>query len=231
MDFLNRVLPTSGKKRSQLLTMVIGVIAIVALTGIVWFFLRASNQSATVLFINNSDCPEVTLTLLGDGNVLTSSLKPGEREEIDVIPDITYEFEVNANSDPDDAGYSCLDIEPGQLTVPRGSTQTINFESVQRPYFIWVNDTECPRVTLNLWEAEDIRANIDPVTLAPGEEANVEITPDKEFEYRIRMDSDIDGDERCYEVESGTIKLGFDKSDEIRIATLPRVEPTANEGE
>jgi len=231
MDFLNNLLPESRKKREQLQTAIVAIIGVIATIGLAWFFLRASDQTATVLFVNNGECPEITLNLRGDGTTITSSLKPGESEKIEVIPDITYEFEVNHNSEPDESGFSCLDFEPGQLTVPRGSTFTINAESQQRPFITLINDTECPEVTLTLWEAEDLRANIDDVTLAPGEEAEIEITPDQQFEYRIRMDSEIEDDERCYEVESETIKLGFDESTEIRIASLTRVEITSDESE
>lgn len=231
MDFLNKLLPDSRKQREQLQKAMVAVIGIVATVGLAWFFLRASDQSATIFFVNNGECPEITLRLSGDGRIITSSLKPGESEKIDVIPDITYDFEVNHSSDPDEAGFSCLDFEPGQLTVPRGSTFTLNAVSQQRPFITLINDTECPEITFTLWEAEDLRANIDAITLASGEEAEVEITPDKQFEFRIRMDSNLEGDERCYEVESGTVNLTFDESTEIRIASLTRVDATSDEGE
>jgi hypothetical protein len=231
MDFLNKLLPDSRKHRGQLQTAMVAIIGIVATVALAWFFLRASDQSANILFANNGECPEITLRLSGDGRIITSSLKPGESEKIEVIPDVTYDFEVNHSSDPDEAGFSCLDFEPGQLTVPRGSTFTLNAVSQQRPFILLINDTECPEVTLTLWEAADLRANVDDVTLAPGEEAEIEITPDKQFEYRIRMDSDLEDDERCYEVESGTVNLTYDESEEVRISSLAQVEATSDESE
>ncbi len=231
MDFLNSLLPESRKKRQNLQTITALGIGIAAFLALTYFFLRASDQSAVVLFVNNGDCPLVTLRLSDGSNLITSELEPGEEEEIEVTPDITYQYEIDTNSDADEEGYACLDIEPGQLTVPRGSTFTINVDSVQRPFFLVINDTECPEVTVTLWEAEDLRAQIDPITVLAGEEANVEITPDKTFEYRVRMESDIEDDERCYEVESGTLRLSFNENEEIRIGSLTRVEPVTEDSE
>lgn len=104
--------------------------------------LQFSDQTTTILFINDGECPLVTLTLQRGvtGEVQTYSLGPGQEVEITVFPDALYQYSLNTESSEADArNMNCFDRDSGTLTLPAGSTQTIRVTSVER-----IEPTETP---------------------------------------------------------------------------------------
>ncbi len=110
------------------------LIAIATFSALTLIYLELTDTSAAIEFVNDSDCPEVTLTLrnVATGEVTAVQLRPGERERIDVIADVPYEYLVNTESDPDERDMACFDRDEGTITMPGGSTETIRVTSVER---------------------------------------------------------------------------------------------------
>lgn len=193
------------------------LIGVAATIGLSFAFFRLSDPSTTVTFINDGQCPEVTFTL-GDGNTAleTVKLKPGEKEVVKVIPDAIYVYTIVTGSDPDTSNRTCFEQDTGTISLPQGSNLTVYARSQTSPTVRLINDTTCPEVTIELDnKRETIRAE-----LAKGLEEVVELTVDSEYTYTIIGSGD---DPACVE-RAGTIKLGLDESDTIRVSAVEPVE-------
>jgi hypothetical protein len=122
---------TSRQRRT-----VVGVILLLAVVVIGWlFWLALRGEDETLVVLNNSgQCPEVTLTLtnLENGDITTIKAKAGQRASAEVEPNKTYEYVLDTNSEPDERGYRCYDIDRGTIDqIPKGRSVTINVPSIE----------------------------------------------------------------------------------------------------
>ncbi|MCB9435710.1 MAG: hypothetical protein H6673_01790 [Anaerolineales bacterium] len=193
------------------------LIGIAATIGLSIAFLRLSDSSTTVTFINDGQCPEVTFTL-GDSNtaIETVVLKPGEKEVVKVIPDAVYVYTIRTGSDPDASNRTCYEQDTGTISLPQGSNLTVYARSQTSPTVRLINDTTCPRVIIELDNGrETLRAD-----LAKGLEELVELTVNSEYAYTVTGMGD---DPACIDGE-GTIELDLDEAATIRVSAVEPIE-------
>lgn len=193
------------------------LIATIAIVGMTVLFLRLSDASTTVTFVNDGSCPEVTFTL-GDSTTVieTVKLKPGQKQVVRVIPDAVYVYTIRTESEPDETNRTCYERDMGTISLPRGSNLTVYARSETAPTVRLINDTTCPEVTIEL----DNRRHKISVDLAKGLEEVIEITAASEYSYTI---IGIGDDPACVE-RTGTIQLNRDESATIRVASVAPVE-------
>ncbi len=111
------------------------VVAVVITFVVAYFFIQATDNTTRILVINDGDCPEITFNLREGpgGRVIQVKLKPGESEEVEVFPNLVYEYELITESDPDEDEGRCFDRETGSIEVPEGGTVTYRVTSVAEP--------------------------------------------------------------------------------------------------
>lgn len=184
-------------------------IAVLATGGLALAFIELSDNSAVIEFVNESNCPQVVWTLQGaDGTNYTVSLRPGETEEIEVSPDVEYDYLMDTNSDPDINNMACFDRDEGTVNVPAGGKQTFRLKSQTRPTIAFINDTDCEEAYLEL---TSLRAEDQNASAAPNETSNVEIAPDIEYNYEI---------DACGVTKEGKITLSLDRSQTFRVSEV-----------
>ncbi len=205
----------STDKRARQISLV--VIAAVAIGAITLLALELTDSSATILFINDSECPEVTLLLTNPSNGVTRdySVKKGEQQEIQISPEVAYSFSIDTQSEPDEQGGRCFEQETGsELVVPRGSTQTIRIES-ERSTVVFENDDTCPETAIHVEAATSRGFAEKDITLAPGEREEVVVSANVTYEYRLRAQAEDDNN--CLAQTIGTVRIPLGETQTIRL--------------
>lgn len=112
------------------LVLLVGVVVVAGL-----FLLFETDEDNTLVYLNNSgQCPEVTLTLtnLENGDIITIKAKAGEQRSANVEPNTAYQYVLDTNSEPDENGMRCYNIDRGTIAnVPKGRSVTVNVPSVE----------------------------------------------------------------------------------------------------
>lgn len=111
----------------------IGLIAIVIVAAA--FLFLQNDEDITSVYLNNAgQCPEVSLKLTNraTGDVITIKAKAGQRASANVEPNTIYDYVLDTNSEPDENGMRCYDIDQGTISnIPKGRSVTVNVPSVQ----------------------------------------------------------------------------------------------------
>lgn len=116
-----------------LLTVILlGLVAVVILAAAL-LFLDQGEDKTLVYLNNNGQCPEVTLTLTNsaNGEITTLKAKAGQRVSASVEPNTIYDYVLDTNSEPDENGMRCYNIDSGTIEdIPQGRSVTVNVPSV-----------------------------------------------------------------------------------------------------
>ncbi|PJF41353.1 MAG: hypothetical protein CUN55_11815 [Phototrophicales bacterium] len=198
------------------------VVALAASIGFVWLLARLTDTTTTVILANEGNCPRALLQLQprDGGSVLTLVAGPGERDEVQVVPDVEYDYIMTTESpDIDDTEGTvrvCFDRDSGIIEVPEGGSFTYRVTSVTRPYIVFEVDEACPAATLRLSARGDDER--EPVIVESGESKEVEIAPDRAYTYSIELVQLADPAANiCDGVESAQISLSMGESETIRV--------------
>jgi hypothetical protein len=103
-----------------------------ALLGALSLVLSACAQKTSLRFSNATECGTATITLTnadtGSGSEYT--VDPGKAAEIEIEPNVEYNYEVTYPRQPD---YTVCDSKRVTTKVSRGQTLNIRLESVRDP--------------------------------------------------------------------------------------------------
>lgn len=115
-----------------LAVILVGLVVVVVIAAAALFWGR---ESDTLVYLNNSgQCPEITLRLTNqaNGEIITIKAKAGERKSAKVEPNTAYDYVLDTNSDPDERGMRCYNIDPGTIDdIPEGHSFTFNVPSIE----------------------------------------------------------------------------------------------------
>lgn len=113
---------------------VLVLVAAVTIALLTYIVLQLSDSTTTIVLINDSDCPSITLTLQQGqtGAQQKYTVLKGQQQKIEVAPEVIYAYSLNTESEPDDRNMTCFDRDSGTLALPTGSTQTIRVTSIER---------------------------------------------------------------------------------------------------
>lgn len=202
--------------QKQMRAIVLIAVAAITIVGLTLLALELTDSSSSILFINDSECPEVTLTLIEQTGAerIEVSLRPGEQEEIEISPDIGYEYILDTESDEDTQGGRCLERETGALSVPRGSTQTIRVQST-RTVIIFENDEACPETSINI-DSQVSGEGVKDGIVGPGESEEFVISANTTYEYTLTaQEADPNN---CLAENTGTVRIEANQTKTIRLA-------------
>lgn len=210
-------------QNNQLRTVGLIIVGLVAAVGFVWVLAQLTSTTTTVILVNDGDCPRALLQLTprDGGGVITVVAEPGQSIEVNVTPDIIYDFVMTTESpnvDDEIAGELarvCFDRDEGEIEVPEGGTFTYRVESVTRPFVVFEVDDACPSATILISAPND---EYDPFIVDSGQSQEREIAPDRAYTYSIELVRLADPAANiCSGVESAQITLRMGESETIRI--------------
>lgn len=130
----------SPKNLKELITGNVGMAAVliglvlVVIIAAAFLFLQQDEDDTLVYLHNTGQCPEVTLTLTNqsNGEIITLKAKAGQRTSAKVEPNTVYAYVLDTNSEPDENGMRCYNIDEGTIAnVPKGRSVTVNVPSVE----------------------------------------------------------------------------------------------------
>ncbi len=115
-----------------LAAVLIGLVLVVIIAA-VFLFLEQGEDDTLIYLDNTGECPEVTLTLTNqaNGEIITLKAKAGQRSSAKVEPNTIYNYILDTNSEPDETGMRCYDIDEGTIAdIPKGRSVTVNVPSI-----------------------------------------------------------------------------------------------------
>ncbi len=109
-----------------------GLVGVVIIAAVLLLLERGEDE--TLIYLDNTgQCPEVTLTLTNraDGEIITLKAKAGQRSSAKVEPNTIYDYILDTNSEPDESGMRCYNIDQGTIAdIPKGRSVTVNVPSL-----------------------------------------------------------------------------------------------------
>ncbi len=112
--------------RNPSVRLLLFVVLLLVIVGVV-LITRPPDNRARVIFDNQSACGTIVVRLTDteSGDIKSTAVPIGQRGEIEVRPDVFYEYLVDFTSAGRTAeNYRCTAVKTGKVRVPAGSAQT-----------------------------------------------------------------------------------------------------------